>query len=111
MTSKSYRDHLAAAVSFGAAGRLEEGLVEGLTLIEHFILADPQQTGWIDWERGNRIAQERIKHYNVYGRPDSPIETLSGGNQQRVLMALMPPAPTLLVLEHPTRGLDVESAR
>ncbi len=111
LTGRAYRDFLSAQVSFGAAGRLEEGLVAGLTLTEHFILADPTQKGWIDRERGRRITAERIQHYHVYGRPDSPIETLSGGNQQRVLMALMPAAPRVLVLEHPTRGLDVESAR
>ncbi len=111
LTGKSYRDFMAANVAFGAAGRLEEGLVAGLTLTEHFVLADPAQKGWIDWARGRTIAEERIAHYHVYGRPDSPIETLSGGNQQRVLMALMAAAPHLLVLEHPTRGLDVESAR
>ena len=111
LTGHHYRDYLAARVSFGAAGRLEEGLVSGLTLVEHFALADPAQRGWINWERAHQIATDRIDHYHIYGRPDSPIETLSGGNQQRVLMALMAAAPRLLVLEHPTRGLDVESAR
>jgi ABC-type uncharacterized transport system ATPase subunit len=111
LTGKHYREYLSANVSFGAAGRLEEGLVAGLTLTEHFVLSDPEQGGWIDWERGRRITEDGIAHYRIYGRPDSPIETLSGGNQQRVLMALMSAAPRLLVLEHPTRGLDVESAR
>jgi general nucleoside transport system ATP-binding protein len=36
---------------------------------------------------------------------------LSGGNQQRMLMALMPRQPVLMALEQPTRGLDVDSAR
>jgi simple sugar transport system ATP-binding protein len=47
----------------------------------------------------------------VRGRPDNHIEELSGGNQQRLLMALMPEQPVAMVLEQPTRGLDVESAR
>lgn len=111
MTGRSYRDFMAAQVSFGSAGRLEEGLVAGLTLTEHFILTDPDQKMWIDRDRGRQLTTERISHYHVYGRPESPIETLSGGNQQRVLMALMPAAPRVLILEHPTRGLDVESAR
>src|SRR5262249_54620777 len=42
---------------------------------------------------------------------DSRIEQLSGGNQQRVLMALMPEKPLVMALEQPTRGLDVDSAR
>jgi general nucleoside transport system ATP-binding protein len=38
------------------------------------------------------------------------VEALSGGNQQRTQLALLPDNLRLLVLEHPTRGLDVESA-
>ena len=38
-----------------------------------------------------------------------PVEALSGGNQQRALLSLLPPALKLLALEHPTRGLDIES--
>jgi len=38
------------------------------------------------------------------------IESLSGGNQQRALLALMRDPLKLLLLEHPTRGLDIESA-
>ena len=45
------------------------------------------------------------------GQAEDLIEQLSGGNQQRVLMALLPANPRLLILEQPTRGLDVESAR
>ena len=37
------------------------------------------------------------------------MESLSGGNQQRALLALIKPGSKLLLLEHPTRGLDVES--
>jgi len=37
------------------------------------------------------------------------VEELSGGNQQRTLLALLPPDLKLLLMEHPTRGLDAES--
>ncbi len=111
MTGLDYRAFRRCQVSFGAAGRLEEGLVSGLTLTEHFALTDPEQGAWIDWARARRVTEERIRHYNIHGRPDSPVERLSGGNQQRTLMALLAAHPRLLVLEHPTRGLDVESAR
>jgi simple sugar transport system ATP-binding protein len=110
MTGKSYRHYLRCGVAFGAAGRLEEGLVGGLTLTEHIALATEYQPV-VDWGRARRLTQEQIKQYNVHGRPDSCIETLSGGNQQRTLMALMPQKPVLMVLEQPTRGLDVDSAR
>jgi simple sugar transport system ATP-binding protein len=38
------------------------------------------------------------------------VESLSGGNQQRLLLSFLPPDPLLLLLENPTRGLDMESA-
>ena len=53
----------------------------------------------------------RIEHYRIKGRSADNIEQLSGGNQQRVLIGLLPDDPKLLILEQPTRGLDVDSAR
>jgi simple sugar transport system ATP-binding protein len=38
------------------------------------------------------------------------VDSLSGGNQQRLLLAMLPARLRLLLLEHPTRGLDIESA-
>jgi simple sugar transport system ATP-binding protein len=110
MTGKSYRQFLARGVAFGAAGRLEEGLVAGLTLTEHIALVT-EMRAMVDWPRAQRHTAQQIKLYNVRGKPESLIETLSGGNQQRTLMALMPAKPSLLVLEQPTRGLDVDSSR
>ncbi len=110
LTGQSYRSFLAKGVAFGAAGRLEEGLVGGLTLTEHIALAN-ESGSFINWTAARQHCENQIKLYDVRGRPDSMIETLSGGNQQRVLMALMPNSPILLALEQPTRGLDVDSAR
>jgi ABC-type uncharacterized transport system ATPase subunit len=44
------------------------------------------------------------------GRPDSNADELSGGNQQRLLFALLRDQLKLILLEHPTRGLDVRSS-
>jgi simple sugar transport system ATP-binding protein len=110
MTGHSYHEFLRAGVAFAAAGRLEEGLVAGLTLTEHFALAAEHQRV-INWQSARDLTRIGIEHYQIRGMADSPIETLSGGNQQRVLMALMPPRPAAMVLEQPTRGLDIDSAR
>lgn len=110
MAGKPYRHFLRCGVAFGAAGRLEEGLVSGLTLTEHIALVTEYRP-LVNWGRASRLTQEQLRLYNVRGRPESCIETLSGGNQQRTLMALMPQNPRLMVLEQPTRGLDVDSAR
>lgn len=109
MTHKSYHDYMRAGVAFAAAGRLEEGLVAGLSLTEHFALA-AEDGLLIDWKQARTLTADAIEHYQIRGQPESAIETLSGGNQQRVLMALMPENPLVMVLEQPTRGLDIDSA-
>lgn len=110
LTGRPYRDFMTAGVAFSAAGRLEEGLIAGLTLTEHFALAS-ESGALVDWAHARQHTARQIALYNVRGRPEDDIQRLSGGNQQRVLMGLMPPRPLLMALEQPTRGLDVDSAR
>jgi len=109
MTGRSYHSFKNRGVAFLPAARLEEGLVPGLNLTEHFIMAEKAGGFFIDWEKGRRLAEERIKEFNVRGTPANTVESLSGGNQQRALLALLRNELTLLLLEHPTRGLDIES--
>lgn len=106
----SYHERQNLGVAYLAAGRLEEGLVAGLTVTEHMVLAEPEHSFMIDWSSAREKAKERIAQYQVVGRPDSSADELSGGNQQRLLFALLNSPLKLLLLEHPTRGLDVRSA-
>jgi len=110
LTGASYQRFLDTGVAYSPSGRLEEGLVGGLTLTEHFALAERDGPFFIDWAAARERAAERIRHFNVVGRPESLVDALSGGNQQRVQLALLSPGLRLLLMEHPTRGLDVESA-
>ena len=110
MTRCNYHDFVGTGVSFLPAGRLEEGLIAGMTLSQHFALTMPGKSPWVNWFSAWRTTGERIRQFNVKGRPGSPIQTLSGGNQQRFALSLLPANLKLLLLEHPTRGLDVESA-
>jgi len=98
-----------AGVVFLPAGRLEEGLISGLTVQEHYALNLPRPPFFAPWKRAARPAREGIDRYRIRGEPQSPVETLSGGNQQRLLLSLIPERPSLLLLENPTRGLDLES--
>jgi simple sugar transport system ATP-binding protein len=109
MTGQPYEKFLARNVVYLPAGRLEEGLVPGLDLTEHFILAQRTREFFINWRAAQAMAQARIAQYNIRGTPHSRVEELSGGNQQRALLALLPEDLCLLLLEHPTRGLDIES--
>jgi simple sugar transport system ATP-binding protein len=91
------------------AGRLEEGLVAGMTLIEHHALIEHHSSFWVNWTLAEEMAVQRIQEFNIKGHPATPVEELSGGNQQRTLLSLLPSQSRILLMEHPTRGLDLES--
>ena len=109
LTGRSYHTFKNRGVAFLPAARLEEGLIPGLNLTEHFIMAEKATGFFINWDKGRLLAEERIKEFNVRGTPANTVESLSGGNQQRALLALLRSKLSLLLLEHPTRGLDIES--
>ncbi|MFQ5947230.1 MAG: ABC transporter ATP-binding protein [Acidimicrobiia bacterium] len=110
LTKRGYRDFLASGVHYLPAGRLEEGLVPGLTITEHFALTSGMNRFLVDWGAARENAKTRIRDHFIKGMPASPAESLSGGNQQRLLLAMMPPNLRVLLMEHPIRGLDIESA-
>lgn len=109
LTGKSYHPFMKAGVVYLPAARLEEGLIPGLSLADHFTLLEKTGGIFIDRDKMNALTTDRIQEFNIRGRPDSRIESLSGGNQQRALLALMRMPLSLVLMEHPTRGLDIES--
>jgi ABC-type uncharacterized transport system ATPase subunit len=108
-TADSYLRFRRRGTAFLPAARLEQGLVPGLSLAEHFILSENSRRMFIDRRRAAEVAAARISGYNIKGSPSTPVESLSGGNQQRMLLALLAENLSLVLLEHPTRGLDMES--
>jgi ABC-type uncharacterized transport system ATPase subunit len=105
-----YHAFLRRGGAYVPAGRLEEGLISGLTIAEHRALTSPDSHVVLDWESARREMADRIQVYSIMGRPETLVNELSGGNQQRVLLALLNSPLRLLLVEHPTRGLDVTSA-
>jgi simple sugar transport system ATP-binding protein len=106
---RSYHQFLARGVAFMPAARLEEGLIPGLDLAEHFALTQPDPGFTIQRQAAQARAAAQIESFRVKGTPETPVEDLSGGNQQRALLGLLRENISLLLLEHPTRGLDIES--
>ncbi len=111
MTHRHYHDYLRAGVVLVPAARLEEGMIPGLTLREHYALIGERRGFFVDWEGADTLARERIAAHNIVGEPETPVQSLSGGNQQRAILSLLPLDLRVLLLEHPTRGLDLESVR
>ena len=95
--------------TFLPADRLTEALIPGLTIREHHILSTkvgPLITSKSSLEETHRA----IDTYSIKGTPETAIENLSGGNLQRLLLSLIPADTQLILMENPTRGLDVQSA-
>ncbi len=111
MTGRDYHRFAEKGLAFLPTDRLEEGLVGDLTIAEHCAIKDRTKGLLMNRQRAAEKAGRNIKKFNIMGRPESTAESLSGGNQQRLLLSFLPQNPTLLLLENPTRGLDLESAR
>ncbi len=109
MTHRSYKKYLKAGVGFLPADRLKEGLVRGLSIHEHLVLRQSSRRRFINWKETLSSTAQVINLFNIRGRPNTHVERLSGGNQQRTQLALLPVPLNLLLMEHPTRGLDIES--
>ena len=109
MTHKLYQEYLDAGASYLPADRLREGLIKGLTIHEHVALRTPPKGWFVDWKDTLEKTQHAIALFGIRGKPGTKVESLSGGNQQRTQLTLLPVPLNLLLMEHPTRGLDIGS--
>ena len=96
-------------VAYLPAARLEQGLVAGLSLADHFVLSEGNRRHVHRPAPRRGCGRGQDRHLQHQGRTLHPVESLSGGNQQRMLLALLKESLSLILLEHPTRGLDIES--
>lgn len=110
ITKKNHVYYQNSGISFLPTSRLEEGLISNMNLLQHFALNAKPKKFLVQRKLASDQASHSIDKFNIKAFPKSPVETLSGGNQQRVLLSLLPDNPKLLLLENPTRGLDLESA-
>jgi len=101
-------------LGFIPADRQKTGLILEFSIMENLILRtynDPpfDRRGIIQWEQVRTTAEQLVNKYDVR-TPDvvSPIGTLSGGNQQKVVLARETSAqPMVIIGSQPTRGLDL----
>lgn len=92
--------------------RHDSGIVLDMSLAENLVLVDQTQVsrrGLIDQSALHDLAQAMIDEFGIQcSGPDAPMWSLSGGNQQRVVLAReLSQEPKVLVAAQPTRGLDV----
>lgn len=108
--------HPADAVARGLAlcpeERKTEGIVAELSVRDNIVLALQARLGWrrfLSRERQNALAVQLVQRLGIKTADlDTPVGNLSGGNQQKVVLARwLATEPTLLILDEPTRGIDV----
>ncbi|MBQ0851941.1 sugar ABC transporter ATP-binding protein [Streptomyces sp. BH-SS-21] len=105
-------DAIAAGVAFCSENRKTEGLVPDLTVRENIILALQATRGWtrpIPVAQRDELVAKYIKALDIRpANPEARVGQLSGGNQQKVLLARwLITQPKLLILDEPTRGIDI----
>jgi simple sugar transport system ATP-binding protein len=96
--------------------RTTEGLILDLSITENLMLGLERDSRWVrgyrlDWTRARSRAAELIETFSIRADgPDAAVRTLSGGNQQKVVLArALEHRPDILIAENPTRGLDIRA--
>jgi monosaccharide-transporting ATPase len=112
VTLRTPRSAVARKIAFCSENRRAEGLIPDLTVRENIILALQAARGWsrpIPRRRQDELVDKYIKTLRISpADPDQLVRNLSGGNQQKVLLARwLIVEPRLLILDEPTRGIDV----
>lgn len=104
-------------VGFVPEDRHHDAIAPELTIVDNAIVhvhrhRDMLRRGWLDTTRTTEYASAMLTRANVYPpMPKLPIRTLSGGNQQKLVLAReLALEPDLLVIHNPYRGLDVRAA-
>ncbi|WP_138946064.1 sugar ABC transporter ATP-binding protein [Plantibacter sp. M259] len=103
---------LSKQIAFSTENRRDEGIIGDLTVRENLILAVQARRGWarpLSRREQNELCDKYLLELNVRpSDPERPIKNLSGGNQQKVLLGRwLATKPQLIVLDEPTRGIDV----
>jgi simple sugar transport system ATP-binding protein len=108
----SPRDAVRHGVGYCPEDRKKEGIVADLSIRENIVLALQARRGvwrFIGRAKQRQIADDYIERLGIKARDaEQPIGLLSGGNQQKVLLARwLATEPKMLILDEPTRGIDV----
>jgi galactofuranose transport system ATP-binding protein len=113
---KSPGDAVKHKIGYSSEDRKTEGIIAQLSVRENLTLAllpHLRRHGIVDRRRQTEIVDRFVKAIGIKcSSPDQPIRELSGGNQQKVLLARwLCTDPKLLMLDEPTRGIDVGAKR
>lgn len=109
---KGPRDAIASGIGFVTEDRKDEGLILDMPISANASLANLSELssrGLLNFSEERKKAHEGGERLNLkYGKLSDPVSSLSGGNQQKVVLAKwLARNPKVLILDEPTRGVDV----
>jgi ABC-type uncharacterized transport system ATPase subunit len=111
------RREVAGPMAFIPEDRTTEGIIPSLTLTENVVLGSRADDPWLrrgrlDWRTARARTASLIGEFGIVASgPDAPAASLSGGNQQKLVIAReLARRPRVVVAENPTRGLDLRAA-
>lgn len=113
LSLRSNRDAIRAGIAYVSEDRLQLGLVQPQSIGDNTVAAVLDElldgTRLISAKKRHALIQDWIGQLAVkIGKPDDAVSTLSGGNQQRIVLAKwLATHPKLLLLDSPTVGVDV----
>lgn len=117
MERSSVRARIAGGIAHVPENRMKSGLAGSLGIVDNLLLktyrtGERFRWGFLRKRSNERWAEELVARFDVR-TPDlaSPVRQLSGGNQQKLLLAReIDQRPKLMIAVHPTQGLDVGAA-
>jgi simple sugar transport system ATP-binding protein len=115
LSLSSNRDAVRAGIAYVSEDRLSLGVVLPQSIRDNIMLAVMRgmanRLGLIPTERRSALARQWIDRLAIkVGSADCPVQTLSGGNQQRVVLAKwLATKPKVLILDSPTVGVDIKN--
>jgi ABC-type sugar transport system ATPase subunit len=108
--ARSPADGWAKGVAYLPGDRTAEGLIVSASVLDNLVMARPPRRGpWFDRRRAGELAMRMILALHIKASSvGAPTNSLSGGNLQKVVLGkCLAVSPRILLLNNPTRGVDV----
>ena len=102
---------IASGIAYLTEERKKDGFVAGMSAVQNAVLSTLGRhacLGYVRHEQAHKVAHEVLQRMRIKGDVRRPVTSLSGGNQQKVLLArLIQENSPLVLLDEPTKGVDI----